>query len=123
MQSRISLVRIRSLGAAAVVFAAAALFELPALAATIDVTDIAGRTVTVKKGVERVNLAARYADRILLLREGRIAADGSPAQVLASDALGAAYGVDVALVAASEGRLLVDARLPCQSIGSRHEVA
>ena len=56
MQSRISLVRIRSLGAAAVVFAAAALFELPALAATIDVTDIAGRTVTVKKGVERVIL-------------------------------------------------------------------
>ena len=70
-----------------------------------------------------LNLAARYADRILLLREGRIAADGSPAQVLASDALGAAYGVDVALVAASEGRLLVDARLPCQSIGSRHEAA
>ena len=56
MQSSINLVRIRSLGAAAVVFAAAALFELPALAATIDVTDIAGRTVTVKKGVERVIL-------------------------------------------------------------------
>ena len=56
MQSSINLVRIRSLGAAAVVLAAAALFELPALAATIDVTDIAGRTVTVKKGVERVIL-------------------------------------------------------------------
>ena len=56
MQSSINLVRIRSLGAAAVVLAASALFELPALAATIDVTDIAGRTVTVKKGVERVIL-------------------------------------------------------------------
>ena len=56
MQSGISLARIRSLGAAAVVCTAAALLEAPALAATIDVTDIAGRAVTVKKGVERVIL-------------------------------------------------------------------
>ena len=59
-----------------------------------------------------LNLAARYADRILLLREGRIAADGLPHVVLASDALGATYGIDVALVPGTGGRLLVEAQLP-----------
>ena len=55
MQPRTRLARIRSSSAAAVL-CAAALLNLSALAATIDVTDIAGRTVTVKKGVERVIL-------------------------------------------------------------------
>lgn len=59
MQTRTDLARIRSSGATAVICAAAALLNLSALAATIDVTDIAGRTVTVKKGVERVILGER----------------------------------------------------------------
>lgn len=70
-----------------------------------------------------LNLAARYADRILLLREGRIATEGPPGQVLASAALGAVYGVDVALVATSGGRHLVDARLPSRRIGGNHALA
>jgi iron complex transport system ATP-binding protein len=45
-----------------------------------------------------LNLAARYADRIVLLAEGRILRDGTPAQVLTPDALRAAYGVEVRLV-------------------------
>ena len=56
MQTRTGLTHIRSSGATALICAAAALLNLSALAGTIDVTDIAGRTVTVKKGVERVIL-------------------------------------------------------------------
>ena len=42
-----------------------------------------------------LNLAARYADRLVLLRCGTIAADGTPDQVLRPDAIREVYRVDV----------------------------
>lgn len=94
----------------------------------LEVMEIVRRTTRLRHTVTVValhdlNLAARYADRILLLREGRIAADGSPGEVLASDALEAAYGVDVNLVPGSSGRPLVDARLPTRLPIHRNESA
>ena len=94
----------------------------------LEVMEIVRRTTRLRHAVTLValhdlNLAARFADRILLLREGRIAADGSPDEVLASDALGAAYGVDVMLVPGLGGRPLVDARLPAGLTVPRNETA
>jgi iron complex transport system ATP-binding protein len=43
-------------------------------------------------------LAALYADRMVLLREGVIIASGAPAEVLTRENVIAAYGVDAALV-------------------------
>lgn len=48
--------------------------------------------------VHDLNLAARYADRMVLLADGRIAADGPPATVLASGALGRAFGLHCRLL-------------------------
>ncbi|MEM1236490.1 MAG: ABC transporter ATP-binding protein [Pseudomonadota bacterium] len=42
-----------------------------------------------------LNLAARFADRLLLLSGGRILADGAPADVLPIPELAATYGVDI----------------------------
>ena len=39
-------------------------------------------------------LAARFMDRLVLMHEGRIAADGPPAQVLTPDLLGSVYRVE-----------------------------
>ena len=94
----------------------------------LEVMELVRRTTRLRHTVTVValhdlNLAARYADRILLLRDGRIAADGSPDEVLASDALRAAYGVDVALVPGSGGRPLVDARLPTEAMVHRNGTA
>lgn len=41
------------------------------------------------------NLAARYADRVVLLVNGRVHGDGTPAEILTPAALCAAYGVRV----------------------------
>jgi len=41
-----------------------------------------------------LTLAARYCDRLLLIDEGRIVADGSPAEVLTAERLRAVYGID-----------------------------
>ena len=42
-----------------------------------------------------LNFAAEYFDRIVLLADGRIVADGSPREVLAPDVIRDAYGCDV----------------------------
>ena len=41
-----------------------------------------------------LTLAARYCDRLLLIDEGRIVADGTPAEVLTAERLRAVYGID-----------------------------
>jgi iron complex transport system ATP-binding protein len=50
--------------------------------------------------------AARVADEILLLRDGRVFASGPPDEVLTSQHLRDAFGVDVLLFADAQGRML-----------------
>ena len=45
-----------------------------------------------------VNLAARFADRLVLLSDGRVAAEGTPGQVIRADVLQRVYDVPVRLV-------------------------
>lgn len=55
-----------------------------------------GRTVAVV--VHDLNLAAAHADRIILVADGRIGADGVPGEVLRAELLEAAYGICVTVV-------------------------
>jgi len=45
-----------------------------------------------------VNLAARFADELVLMREGRVVAAGPPAHIVRRDVLAEAYGVEVDLI-------------------------
>ncbi|WP_420634639.1 ABC transporter ATP-binding protein [Candidatus Palauibacter sp.] len=49
-----------------------------------------------------MQLASRYADRLVLLSEGQVVASGRPGPVLASPALGATYGCEVRVEALGE---------------------
>lgn len=51
----------------------------------------AGRSVIV--ALHDLSLAARFADRVLLLREGRALGAGAPGVVLTAESLAAAYGI------------------------------
>jgi len=51
------------------------------------------RTVTVVAALHDLNLAARFADRIVILSRGRRVADGSPAEVLSEELLARVWGV------------------------------
>jgi len=51
-----------------------------------------------------VNLAARFADELVLMRSGQVRAAGPPGQVVRADVLKAAYDVEVELVDRGEGR-------------------
>jgi iron complex transport system ATP-binding protein len=56
------------------------------------------RPLTVLAVLHDLNLAAQYCDRLLLFREGRLEAEGTPTEVLTQGALTAAFGRQVALV-------------------------
>jgi len=49
---------------------------------------------TVLAALHDLNLAAAYADRVVVLCEGRVYAEGSPNEVLTKETIGAVYGVD-----------------------------
>ncbi len=58
-----------------------------------------------------LNLAARFADHLLLMRDGRIVSAGPPEAMLTSSELGDAYGVRVDLARTGNGVLVVAASL------------
>ena len=59
---------------------------------------LAGLVIT-----HHINLAARYADRILLLSDGRVAGEGRPADVLREDTLRAVFDWPVAVITWGDG--------------------
>lgn len=59
-------------------------------------------------------LVGRLADRVVVLREGRIVADGAPASVLTPGVMADAYGVSVDVLHAADGERVV---LPTRRIG------
>lgn len=58
---------------------------------------LAGEGVTVVLVTHNINLASRYADRLLLLDRGAVAADGRPTDVLRPEIVRAVYGWPVAV--------------------------
>ena len=61
-----------------------------------------------------LNLAAQYADHILLLKEGREVASGPPEQVLKAEVIEAVYDVPVTVIPHPHGpRPLVVPALTC----------
>ena len=55
-----------------------------------------------------LSLAARYSDRLVVLHEGRVLADGDPWQVITPEVLGTAFGLDALVIAdPASGRPMV----------------
>lgn len=61
-------------------------------------SDLAGAGSTVVAVLHDLNVAAGYADRLVLINRGRIVASGTPAEVLDPDLLGEVYGQALAVV-------------------------
>ena len=58
-----------------------------------------------------LNLAAKFCDRLVLLRDGVILADGQPERILGLPEIGETYRVKTDLEHTKRGALYVDARL------------
>ena len=57
-----------------------------------------------------LTLAARFADRVLVMNEGRIVAEGAPAEALAPELLASVFGVEAATVAVGDKRVPIAGR-------------
>lgn len=54
--------------------------------------------------IHEINMAARFCDRIIALRQGRLVADAAPDDLLAPDRLDAIYGIPMGVAPLPEGR-------------------
>jgi hypothetical protein len=61
------------------------------------------RGLTTIEVLHDLNAAARFADRIMLLRAGTVIATGSPINVVTPSILQQAYGVNVSIIAGPDG--------------------
>ena len=66
--------------------------------------DLAARGMLVVAVTHDLNLALRFSDRVLLLDQGRIAADGAPPEVLHPDLIAQVFGVHAEIRQDSLGR-------------------
>ena len=57
-----------------------------------------------------LTLAARFADRLILISDGEVVADGSPGEVLTKDKLTAHYGADIRVLEDPDGPVVVPVR-------------
>jgi iron complex transport system ATP-binding protein len=70
----------------------------------------ADRGLTVLATMHDLSTAGQYADRLVLLAEGRVAASGTPREVLTVDLLAAHYRVRVKVIDGDQGPLVVPTR-------------
>jgi iron complex transport system ATP-binding protein len=65
------------------------------------------RSLTVLSAIHDLTLAGQFADRLVLLHEGKVTADGKPAAVLRDDVLSATFGAGVGVMRTAGGELAV----------------
>ncbi|MBP0466095.1 ABC transporter ATP-binding protein [Roseomonas sp. PWR1] len=63
--------------------------------------------------IHDLNAAARFADRVALLKDGRLLAEGAPREVLTEARIAEAYGVAAHVHAAPDGHVAIS---PCRAI-------
>ena len=57
------------------------------------------RATTVVMVLHELNLAARYADHLVVMSGGRIVAEGAPTEVLTADTVRSAFGLEARIIA------------------------
>ncbi|MFJ1866288.1 ABC transporter ATP-binding protein [Streptomyces sp. NPDC088097] len=80
---------------------------------------LSGTDRTVLVALHDLSLAARYCDRLLLMRHGRLVASGSPAEVLTPEHLAETFEVDGELTTDRLGRPALTYRGPLPTTTSR----
>lgn len=73
-------------------------------------------SLTVLSAIHDLTLAGQFADRLVLLADGRVAASGEPAAVLREDLLSTHFGAGVEVLTSDNGDLAVISRRPSRPV-------
>ena len=76
---------------------------------------VKGLGMTVVTSLHHLDLAARYADRVIMLAGGRLVADGMPKTALSPLSIRDVFGVEVHTCASASGRSMFDFSLPANA--------
>jgi iron complex transport system ATP-binding protein len=68
---------------------------------------VAKRDLCVLIALHDINQAVRFADRVLILQEGRLVASGPPSEIVTVDLLRRVYGVEARIERCSRGQIVV----------------
>jgi len=68
------------------------------------------RSLTVLSAIHDLTLAGQFADRLVLLADGQIAASGSASEVLRDDVLAEYFGAGIQVLATDNGEIAVISR-------------
>ena len=68
--------------------------QLLVMEAVTDIVRNSGGSKSVIFAIHDINIAARFSDRVILLHEGRILADGTPSEVITRSNIATVFGVD-----------------------------
>ena len=68
---------------------------------------VAQRDLCVLIALHDINQAVRFADRVLILQEGRLVASGPPSEIVTVDLLRRVYGVEARIERCSRGQIVV----------------
>ena len=66
--------------------------------------------LTLVAAMNHLTLAAQYADRMVLLSDGRIAADGPPQEILTEESIARHYDAHIRVVRVDDRLAIVPAR-------------
>jgi cobalamin transport system ATP-binding protein len=77
------------------------------------------RSLAVVSAIHDLTLAGQFADRLLLLSGGRVAADGTPSAVLRDDLLSETFGAGVGVLRTPDGELAVISHRAGQAAASK----
>lgn len=75
------------------------------------VRDLARDGVGVLVVLHDLNLAAAFADRVILMQDGTVVTEGTPDTVLTTDTLSAVYGTDIFVDRSSTGQTIIQPML------------
>ena len=79
--------------------------------------------ICVVAAVHDLTLGAQYADRLVMIADGRVVASGAPAEVLTAERLHRHYQADVTVLADGEGRPVVVPNRGAQPQGAAFDLA
>ena len=69
-----------------------------------------GKSITVIATLHDLTLASRYPDRLIMLVDGRVVAEGSPVEVLTESHLARFYGASVTVLCTADGLAILPRR-------------